>query len=1171
MKRLVCILIAIPFCLWAQLTGWVEDFNDNSLTGWNVTEEHQRTYRLAEEDSILKITYTRTSASWEWDNFNYTPPQPISVSETPAISVRVRSTVATQLTFKPIYQSGANDWLQENIPGDNAWHEIEFQLTAHGGSPLQIIYIYLDGGSTTPSSGIVFFDDLKIGDAARKIKVLNLQAMALDSNRVELSWSCNYPRFVAYYQIFRSETANCTPSVLTLIDTTAQTSYQDTTVVPHHTYFYKIIAIDPFGVSSSPSSEVKVYTASSGELPHVEVLSINAQQVGLYEKFEAVLLLHAVYQNPYDPDEIDVRARFISPSGKIWEIFGFYDNYKNRDQWKIRFSPNEVGTWKYTIQATDRYGTGQSAEYTFQAIPSLHHGWIRVSPDNPHYLMHDDGTSFYGVGPYYPWSVNNGSTGLGALETYGANQFGYWNITYGGEGNLIESLDSGLGRYDQNKCGRIDQILEWAESRNLVMMLAIWPHDALSATVWAHIWHLNPYNQICNARDFYESETAWKYQEKQYRYLIARWGFSRSLGIWEIVNEINGTDGWQAGKRKEALEWVQKVHQFFKMYDPYGHPTTASQSGGVYWKEGYHVVDLPNVHLYEKSWTPHYSGDPLRSSLWIYGEIARQFWKDFEKPGILGEAGALDNYGNFSAGSPEYLIMYHNAHWASWANGLACAPFWWDFTTKSIFTPELMNQMRIFSNIVKTIDYAHIPFSHALISVSGCDAYAMEGDTTAFGWIRDIQGKNVCGQLFALQGLEDVPYGILWLNPWTGDTVKVTNRVSMQGVLVDQIPEYSQNLMDIVFIAKRAEKGGMPYRLELMAYPTELFSDTSYTSQITCFVLDQNGRLSMGQEQAITLRLEGPGTLEGSHLISTTLGYAQFVFRADPRAGIAQVIASGRGVIGDTLTLVIHKFLQIDDFEAYHSNAELATLWQKRYGTETEVFLDSNIKAEGNYAMRVEYRIGNGGLSYAGVSRSLQGDWSKAKSFAFWLKPDGSGRTLNIRLYESEARYWYYDFPLLSSDSMTVIIPLDQFKANAIGATLQPDRLNRLVFNITQGQGSGGSGILYFDQIQFLSARLSDIAETQKPQSVFSLQLYPIYPNPFNYETVIRYAVPQAEHVEITVYNVKGQQVEVLVDKNHSPGEYCIPWIAESLSTGLYLIQLKTMHQVLVQKCILLK
>ncbi|MDZ7721871.1 MAG: hypothetical protein U5R06_03345 [candidate division KSB1 bacterium] len=177
--------------------------------------------------------------------------------------------------------------------------------------------------------------------------------------------------------------------------------------------------------------------------------------------------------------------------------------------------------------------------------------------------------------------------------------------------------------------------------------------------------------------DFWSSEEAWTYQERQYRYLIARWGYSRALGIWEIVNEINGTDGWQNGRRDDARRWVGRVHDFFKAHDPTGRPTTASMSGGQYWPEGYAEVDISNVHMYETGWLAPYGGNPLRSSVYTYSNVTRQMWNDFEQPAILGEAGYTDNYGDFGGGTPEYTQMFHNALWASWANGLAATPVWW--------------------------------------------------------------------------------------------------------------------------------------------------------------------------------------------------------------------------------------------------------------------------------------------------------------------------------------------------------------------------------------------------------------------------------------------------------------------------------------------------------------
>jgi len=65
------------------------------------------------------------------------------------------------------------------------------------------------------------------------------------------------------------------------------------------------------------------------------------------------------------------------------------------------------------------------------------------------------------------------------------------------------------------------------------------------------------------------------------------------------------------------------------------------------------------------------------------------------------------------------------------------------------------------------------------------------------------------------------------------------------------------------------------------------------------------------------------------------------------------------------------------------------------------------------------------------------------------------------------------------------------------------------------------------------------------------------YPNPFNPETEIHYAVPDPSEVKIAIYNALGQQVRVLVDASHAPGEYAVNWDAtdnggQRLGAGIY-------------------
>ena len=173
-----------------QLTGFTEDFNDNILTGWEVPGVHQRTYTLTEADSVLRIDYHRTEASWEWDNFNFSPPV-INISQHPIISVRYKSNIRTLLTFKPTYGETDVGWLQKYLPDDNQWHTIFFQIENPRADYINRIYMYLDGGTTVPKSGTVYFDDLKIGDQAEVVAdLLDLEkaiedAWALYQNSIE--------------------------------------------------------------------------------------------------------------------------------------------------------------------------------------------------------------------------------------------------------------------------------------------------------------------------------------------------------------------------------------------------------------------------------------------------------------------------------------------------------------------------------------------------------------------------------------------------------------------------------------------------------------------------------------------------------------------------------------------------------------------------------------------------------------------------------------------------------------------------------------------------------------------------------------------------------------------------------------------------------------------------
>jgi hypothetical protein len=80
------------------------------------------------------------------------------------------------------------------------------------------------------------------------------------------------------------------------------------------------------------------------------------------------------------------------------------------------------------------------------------------------------------------------------------------------------------------------------------------------------------------------------------------------------------------------------------------------------------------------------------------------------------------------------------------------------------------------------------------------------------------------------------------------------------------------------------------------------------------------------------------------------------------------------------------------------------------------------------------------------------------------------------------------------------------------------------------------------------------------------------YPNPFNPHTVIRYTLEANTNVQLEVYNLAGQLVEILVDNNQQvSGYHEIVWDASNFTSGIYFIKLKSNDFIKTKKITLLK
>ena len=120
--------------------------------------------------------------------------------------------------------------------------------------------------------------------------------------------------------------------------------------------------------------------------------------------------------------------------------------------------------------------------------------------------------------------------------------------------------------------------------------------------------------------------------------------------------------------------------------------------------------------------------------------------------------------------------------------------------------------------------------------------------------------------------------------------------------------------------------------------------------------------------------------------------------------------------------------------------------------------------------------------------------------------------------------------------------------------------------------GTSGTVQVWIDSVSIIesSSATTGVVERgdEKPET-FALQQN--YPNPFNPTTTIRYELPKATSVRLTVYDVLSREVSTLVNELKQPGCYEAVFDGKNLASGVYLYRLQAGSFVQSRKLLLLK
>lgn len=604
------------------------------------------------------------------------------------------------------------------------------------------------------------------------------------------------------------------------------------------------------------------YTVEAAPALAITNVSEVSNTVGRFERFEAAFELSRSYADPFDPAVIAVDVTFTAPSGAQSTVPAFwfqgyrvkpgteaFEDYEaiGDPGWRVRFAPSELGTFTYSIRATE--GTGASAapvSGALQVLASGSRGFVRRNSADPLALRFDSGDPYLPIGHNVAFEEPNppGISGTGyyerlfsSFERADENWSRVWMTDF--NRSALEwsaghwsNLYNGVGRYSLASGWRMDEILESAEQHGVYIQLVLNDHGQFS-TFTNPRWHENPYNAAnggpvpdASPHLFFSDPTARDLHERRLRYVAARWGAFTNVLAWELFNEVQfiGTSATNMygdpSVRAAVVDWHQVMGDALDGLDVHGHlVSTSSQPSPV--DDGVSAVssiDLLQVHLY--------SGPESELDRTLVGFI-RGLQADHGKPVFGGEFGLPSNSeGGFDpttfAGSQadrEHLVQgthVHNTAWAAAHARSVAASWWWgsyiaEDASKHRGSPSFPLNEATFPALAAYLsgeDWAADGLSDAATTASpSVYAVGLASASAARVWVRDVlngfgsgerpgnlAGRVVSGADVTVGGMDDGSYDIEAWDPWTGVVVDSFTADASGGDLAIALPDFTRDL-----------------------------------------------------------------------------------------------------------------------------------------------------------------------------------------------------------------------------------------------------------------------------------------------------------------------------------------------------------------------------------------
>ncbi len=486
-----------------------------------------------------------------------------------------------------------------------------------------------------------------------------------------------------------------------------------------------------------------------------------------YEKTEFSIDISASFTNPYVPCDIAVDMHLTAPSGREFSLpcfFGSGDTLGSH--WLARFAPQETGRYLYFFTAEDHTHSSVSSDtLEFSAFPSTRNGFLHTH--GYWCLSFDSGKPFRGLGENVGWESRSFEDSLWSYDSLlpslarnGATFFRTWMCQW----NLPLEWQTvrATKRYNDTKeyynpggIRRLDRLVTLADSLGLYIMLTLDTGSSPSNPFWydSSLYH----GSNVNPAEFFRSAAIRQKYKDKLRYIVARWGYSTSIGAFEFFNELDNM-AFTASPHDSVIipheaitEWHSEMSRYLHNTDPYHHIITTSISHrDIIGLDALPYIDINQKHIYNHT-------NALQSELERYSRA-------YNKPYVIGEFGYEWNWNiDFSTITTGLEYDYRRGLWYGLFSPTPILPltWWWEFFDAHGMTAYLRSVREISDRMLKA---GNGSFNKIEVKSTTIESYGLQCGETLFIYLLNNSNSDVTSDL-TIGSAGRGPYAVLSFEP----------------------------------------------------------------------------------------------------------------------------------------------------------------------------------------------------------------------------------------------------------------------------------------------------------------------------------------------------------------------------------------------------------------------